>query len=408
MDLPSKGVFLHIFEGLKTANLFFDIPSEYARGGIENLLISIITEIDSNLKLMFARELLEDFVKDFKKIKDAYKAFNFEAKDYKGDPDKLKEIERLFLSFFKSIKPAIKTLELAEYRYQALFKTARDAIFIIDQNLGIIIDVNLEAEKLVEYSREEIIGHQPSRFKIFEPKMLETIFSQDLNSENAPLFFTKLKNSIGKTIFLEVNVNEIQFGDQHLIQFIFHNITEMKMAEQKIRNHAKNIEFLNKIITLANQADDLALLLDNILESIIDFLNFDGCCIYLIDKNKNIAEIEVQKGFPSNFIKNNRLLEINRNPYDFIFIKGVATFNDNFPEINNEFFKGTNFISTAIIPLFSKFEIIGAIVMGLEHQRLFSTEEKDLLISIGLELGTAIKKMKYEEYLRRSEINRRC
>lgn len=46
--------------------------------------------------------------------------------------------------------------------------------------------------------------------------------------------------------------------------------------------------------------------------------------------------------------------------------------------------------------------------MGLENQRLFSTEEKDLLISIGLELGTAIKKMKYEEYLRRSEINRRA
>lgn len=223
MDLPSKGVFLHIFEGLKTANLFFDIPSEYARGGIEHLLISIITDIDSNLKLMFARELLEDFVKDFKNIKDAYKAFNFEAKDFKGDPDKLKEIERLFLSFFKSIKPAIKTLELAEYRYQALFKTARDAIFIIDHDLGIIIDVNLEAEKLVEHSREDIIGHQPSRFKIFEPKMLETIFSQDLNSENAPLFFTKLKNSNGKKIFLEVNVNEIQFGDQHLIQFIFHN-----------------------------------------------------------------------------------------------------------------------------------------------------------------------------------------
>ncbi|MFX1394308.1 MAG: GAF domain-containing protein [Promethearchaeota archaeon] len=406
MDLPSKGIFLHIFEDIKTANLFFDIPSEHARGGKENLLVSIITDINSNLQLMLARELLESFAKDLINIEDAYKAFNIEAKVYKGDPDKLKEIENLFFSFFKSIKPAIKTLELAEHRYQALFKAARDAIFIIDRDLGIIVDANIEAEKLIELPREDIIGHQPSQFKIFSPEILETIITKHSSIQNASHFFTKLKNSNEQNLFLEVNANEIELGDQHLIQFLFHDITEIKKAEEKIREHVKKIEFLNKIITIANQADDLSLLLEKILESIMDFLNFDGCCIYLTIKNKNVAKIEVYKGFSPDFIKNNSLLQINKNPYDFVFVKGVATFNDNFPEINSKFFEGTKFRSTAIIPLFSKFEIIGAIVMGFKNYKSFSADEKDLLISIGLEIGTAIKKMKYEENLRRSVISR--
>ncbi len=402
MDIRSKGVFIHIFEDLKTANLFFEVPSEFARGGKDGFLISIITEINSNLKLMLARELLESFSHNLINLEDAYKAFDIDAKNYKGDPNKLREIENLFFSFYKSISPAIKTLEMAEHRYQALFKAARDAIFIIDKDLEIIVDVNTEAENLIETSREQIIGLQPSQLNIFN---LSKLNLEALNIESNRPVFTELKKSNGKMVFMEMSACDIRLGDQHLIQLIFHDITRIKMAEQKLQRHSKNIEILNKIITVANQAKTLFELMDNILNYVISFLNLDACCLYLIDESTGIAKIKANKGrLIHNFTRKNREILVNQSPYDIVFVKGVAIYNDNFPSLINKFLEGTDFNSIVIIPLFSKFKINGTMVILLREKKLYAHDEIDLFISLGLEIGTSIERMKNEEYLKQSEI----
>ncbi|GAG64376.1 unnamed protein product, partial [marine sediment metagenome] len=40
IELPTKGVFIHIFKEIKTANLFFKQPNKFARGGYESFLIT--------------------------------------------------------------------------------------------------------------------------------------------------------------------------------------------------------------------------------------------------------------------------------------------------------------------------------------------------------------------------------
>lgn len=403
MEFRSKGVFIHIFEQIKSSNLFFKIPSAIARGKKEGFLISIITDVNSNLKLMFARELLESFATNLINLEDAFEAFSIDSKNFKANPTKLKEVENLFFSFFNSFKPALRTLKIAEDRYQSLFKAARDVIFILDYNLGIIIDANLAAEKLTEMPREDLMGIQPSQLEIFNIERWKTNIFEHLSTETTTPVFVELKKSNGKTLFMEVNVNEIDLGEQQLVQYIFHDITEIKVAEQKLQEHARNIEILYKIIDVSSQTDDLSELLNNLLEYISTFLNLDGCCIYIVDKQTQLAEIKASKGFSLSFREKNNFFNIDQNPYDLVYLKGVATFNDNFPKVINKFFEGSEFVSMAIIPLFSKFEIIGSINLALNSRRTFSNEEKNLFISIGLEIGTAIEKMKSEEILRQSE-----
>ena len=134
MELPTKGVFIHIFGKLKTANLFFKLISPFARGGYESFLLSLVTKSSTNLTLMLANELLSGCAQFIIKLNDAYKAFDHEPKEFKADPNKLHEIKNFFYSYFESIKPAIKTLVMAEQRYQALFKAAKDAIFIMNRD----------------------------------------------------------------------------------------------------------------------------------------------------------------------------------------------------------------------------------------------------------------------------------
>ncbi|MCK4370011.1 MAG: hypothetical protein KAW03_03000, partial [Candidatus Lokiarchaeota archaeon] len=60
-------------------------------------------------------------------------------------------------------------------------------------------------------------------------------------------------------------------------------------------------------------------------------------------------------------------------------------------------------ISCAVIPLFSKFKIIGSINMILYDHTNISNEDMELIISIALEIGTAIDKLKNQEELTQSE-----
>jgi hypothetical protein len=122
-----------------------------------------------------------------------------------------------------------------------------------------------------------------------------------------------------------------------------------------------------------------------------------------LDKSSNIAKIKAHKGFPVSFIEQNDNLNINTSPYEIVFNQGVALFNQNFPEILKNFFKGFDSVYGAIIPLFSKFKIIGSIYMLLKEGKSLNIDDMELIITIGLEIGTALEKMQNQEDLMHSE-----
>ena len=402
IELPTKGVFIHIFKEIKTANLFFKQPNKFARGGYESFLITIITDSKTQISLMLANKLLEGFANYLINLKDAYLAFDYEPKDHKADLDKMKVIESFFFSYFESIKPVIKTLEMAEQRYQTLFQAARDAIFIVKRDTGVIVDVNLEAERLVEKTKDEIVGNKALELDLFDEGLVDPDMVQHLVNQPPPII-SRMKKSSRKQLYLEVNINEIGLGDEFFIQYLFHDLSDIHVVEEKLKEHARKIETLNKFISIANQANDLKDLLKKTVDYFIDFLSLKGCCIYLVDKTQNIARIKAHKDLPQFFFEQNDNLRATENPYDIVFTKGVALFNENFPEIIRKFFKGVESISGAVIPLFSKFEIIGSINMILNRKKPLSVEEMELIITIALEIGTAIEKMQNQENLKLSE-----
>ncbi|MFX1379104.1 MAG: PAS domain S-box protein [Promethearchaeota archaeon] len=402
IELPTKGVFIHIFKEIKTANLFFKQPNKFARGGYESFLITIITDIETQISLIVAKELLEGFASYLINLEDAYLAFDYEPKDHKSDPNKLREIENFFFSYFESIKPVIKTLEMAEQRYQTLFQAARDAIFIVNREKGIIVDVNLEGERLVEKTKEEIIGIKTLELDLFDEGLVDPSMIHHLINQPPPII-SRIKKSSSKQLYLEVNINEIELGDEYFIQYLFHDLSDIHIVEEKLKEHARKIDSLNKFISIANQTNDLNDLLKKTVDHFFDFLDLNGCCIYIVDKAQNVARIKAHKGLPQFFFEQNDNIKSNESPYDIVFEQGVALFNENFPEIIKKFFKGEQSIFGIVIPLFSKFEIIGSINMILNRKRTISVEEMELIIIIALEIGTAIEKMKNQENLKLSE-----
>jgi len=182
------------------------------------------------------------------------------------------------------------------------------------------------------------------------------------------------------------------------------DVTERKRAEEKLKEYTKKIEILNRIIIEANKVGDLSSLLETILNLILELMNFDGGGIYLMDETKRIAELVCHKGLASDFVETVKQVKIDESQYHKnTFIKGQPIFTDEYPKFKPKRSKKYGFKSVANIPIFAKDKIIGFynIVSTIRHS--FSDEEKDILQSIGREIGTVIAKMQVEDELQKSE-----
>ncbi len=167
----------------------------------------------------------------------------------------------------------------------------------------------------------------------------------------------------------------------------------------------QKLGILNSILLEANRADNLNILLENVLDLTLELLNFNGGGIYLIEELTKSARIAFSKGFPKKFIEYADYLKVDTFPYSSVLLDGEPIFIEKYHDFNPEGSEKWNISSVASLPLFSKNIIIGALNLAAHEHHAFTAEEKALLLAIGRELGTAINRLKIEEALQNSRSN---
>ena len=246
LNLYNEGFFIHIFEGSKSYNYIFNIDSQYTRGNKEILLLSMMTEVNTALDAYFAEQILKDFARELNDITDAYQGFYFDKESKRFNIQKFNEVEHHFKSFYKSFKPTIEALKKAEIRYKKLFDAATDAIIIINQNTGEIMDANNQAVKLFNLKKEEIIGASIKEIisidEEFEPQFDN--LTDIILSEEDKKFVKWIKNPKGNHLYLEISTCFLQFEEADLIQCILKDRTAQKIAEKSILESEKKFQDL--------------------------------------------------------------------------------------------------------------------------------------------------------------------
>jgi len=209
------------------AAIYFDfIQNENIRGGL--LPLSLMIYYNEKIPKIIINLFSSFVLKQFEDIKKNYLNKNLVI-------DILESIHNTINDQIDLYKPSIEALKMAELRYEALFKAARDAIIIIDKKSGIIVDANREAEALFQRPFDDFIGLHSSQ-------ILSDIINIDFNEEvfdplNSPfpLRLEVIDNS-GNLIPVEISVNEVQIGGQILVQYIIRNITQRIEAEIKLKH----------------------------------------------------------------------------------------------------------------------------------------------------------------------------
>lgn len=162
-------------------------------------------------------------------------------------------------------KQAENVLQENKDNLQSVYDSVSEAIYILDEK-GVILDVNKGAEKMYQYSREELIGQTPQSLSAEGLNDLEEVnrIMQSVLAKGIPIaleFWAKRKN--GDIFPKDVVANRGKQLGKDVLIVTARDITDRKLAEKKLN---KSEEKLKNIFNLANSGIILSHLNGTVLE----------------------------------------------------------------------------------------------------------------------------------------------
>ncbi len=146
-------------------------------------------------------------------------------------------------------KKAEEAIKKSEIRYRTIFETARDAIFVMEQDR--FIDCNHNAMKLFRADYKQLVGRTP--YEEFSPplqpdgreskeKALEKI---NIAYKGISQFFEWQHKTLDGNIFdTEVSLNRFEINGKSYLLAIVRDITERKMAEKALKENEEKFRLI--------------------------------------------------------------------------------------------------------------------------------------------------------------------
>jgi PAS domain S-box-containing protein len=123
-------------------------------------------------------------------------------------------------------------LTSSELRYRRLFETAQDGILILDARTGEITDVNPFLERMLGYSKKELLGRRLWEIGFFEDEAASRHAFQVLQEKGYVRYEDlPLESKDGKPMEVEFVSNVYRIDGEQVIQCNVRDITERKKAE---------------------------------------------------------------------------------------------------------------------------------------------------------------------------------
>jgi PAS domain S-box-containing protein len=147
---------------------------------------------------------------------------------------------------------AEEALRSSEERFRELFENANDVIFLHDLK-GVLLAVNRAAEVLTGYTRKEVIGNSFEGLVAPEARnQMQDSISAHLGGSATQHYELPILCKTGARRFLEVSTRIIyRRGHPIGIQGIGRDVTERKLAQQRLLESAQQLQIKNQELSTA-------------------------------------------------------------------------------------------------------------------------------------------------------------
>jgi PAS domain S-box-containing protein len=146
-------------------------------------------------------------------------------------------------------KKAQEKLRESEEKYRFLFQNSPFSILLIETS-GKIVECNPSIEKLIGYTKEELIGKKYRKLLVVPPEYMPKLLKRlELISkgESIPPLDIQLIKKDGSKIWANIESSFVKIDNKPFIIIMGHDISEKKQAEESLKElDAMRKEFINR------------------------------------------------------------------------------------------------------------------------------------------------------------------
>ncbi|NQT74853.1 MAG: PAS domain S-box protein [Chloroflexi bacterium] len=311
-------------------------------------------------------------------------------------------------------KKAEDALRESEEKFRTIFENVNDEIIYLNMK-GVVIDVNDRVEDIFGWKREEVIGSVFTEYMQIEPdayRNLTNLFTNAFKNRTESHITVQAKHRDGSTVFVEASSRLVN-QDENLegILIILRDITARKRDEELILQHNKELTALNDIAQTISQSFDLDRILNNTLDKTLQILNIENGIIALLDKEEKSLVLTVTRGATDEQIKDispikledSDIFKLMSESWEPVFLESIPDLLQSLPHKAISIATEQQLKSAMAVPLKARGELLGVMCSLTREDRVFNPEERELLVTIGHQIGTAIENALLLEEASRAE-----
>ena len=153
---------------------------------------------------------------------------------------------------------AEEALRDSEERFRAVFEQAASSVVLIDLEDGAIVEFNEQTCQTLGYTREEFETLKISDFEVDESAEQVRAHLKRVLAEGGDSFESKHRTKNGDVRNVVVQTRPIMIRGKHFVMSIWHDITDLKQAEQREANLRADLAHMGRLVTMGEMASGLA------------------------------------------------------------------------------------------------------------------------------------------------------
>ena len=312
-------------------------------------------------------------------------------------------------------KQAEEALRKSEERFSKAFQASPIIITISQINNGKLLEVNEAFEKVMGFSRKEVIGKTAAELGLWtdlaDRERIMQVLRANGKLKNEELRF---RTKIGNIITCYYSAELIELGGEECLLAIVEDITERKKTEARILRLNRlyvTISQINQTIVHARDKDSL---FGEICHVAIDHGQFRMAWIGMIDENdeevKPIVFAGEELGYLANLEIKYRHAVSGSGPTGTAIREGRCIIcqdiaSDPRMAFWRELALSRGYRSSAAVPIREQGRVVGALTVYADEVNGFDAENEGLLEQIGQDVSFALDSIQAETERKRAEKN---
>lgn len=354
---------------------------------------------------------------EYRSIKKDGTVFDLEVKGgtIRDQDDKISKLVFIGRDITERKKSEIKLIK-SETEFRTVWENSASGLRLTDEE-GMIIRVNDAYCKIFGKSPEELIG--ASLGDIYPENQREhkvKKHQENFRNRNFKLHVEKevnLWNGEKKWVQIESSFLDIE-GDKPLLLGIFTEITERKIAEDKIRHLTRLYALLGQVNQSIVRTNDPDKLLQKICDVAIEFGEFKMAWIGKYDNESSRISVLHGSGYTDGYLDADGIIIKNINSgfgptTEAIKSNNIVCSNniaqDNLMSKSRDEALKRGYKSLAVIPIHRQNEIFGTLNLYASEINFFNTDEQKLLLEIAEDISYALNVIDAEQIRKQAEEN---